>query len=274
MRYEFRKLYADLVTRDGAVCVLYLTELVLLGKRRSHAGIELYWPDGRSEVLQAQNSGGLPTEARRQLTLNLGGGRFVYELDVDSDQSAPASVPSASMSWSIQLARSRVTARWLDEPHRPTLSGTGYADRVILTRPPRSLGLESLNWGRIHALENTVVFNLLHFADGSRWTRLIAWSPLGPPTQYDSVDFECANGSTRIDCPGHTIEIEPRRVLHGGPAISTERFPRLLERQLTRAVAGPIQETRWLGRARICSSASEDAGPAVYEQVHFGDKNR
>ena len=40
--YEFSKLYADLVTEEGAVCIFYLVWVRLLGRTYPQAGVEVY----------------------------------------------------------------------------------------------------------------------------------------------------------------------------------------------------------------------------------------
>ncbi|HSU40653.1 MAG TPA: hypothetical protein VLJ38_13835, partial [Polyangiaceae bacterium] len=58
--YAFEKLYADLVTADGTVCIVYVAWTELFGVRRQTAGVELYTPDGRREVMHARAAVELP----------------------------------------------------------------------------------------------------------------------------------------------------------------------------------------------------------------------
>src|SRR5207247_168499 len=54
MTFRFRKLYADVVSDDGTVTIVYLTWLELWGARFASAGVERYGPDGGREVQHAR----------------------------------------------------------------------------------------------------------------------------------------------------------------------------------------------------------------------------
>ena len=51
MSYAFHKVYADLVTPEGAILVVYLTWLRLRSRFWGSSGAELYAPDGRRGML-------------------------------------------------------------------------------------------------------------------------------------------------------------------------------------------------------------------------------
>src|SRR5437016_12792441 len=54
MTFRFRKLYADVVSDDGTVTIVYLTWLELWGARFASAGVERYGPDGSRDVQHAR----------------------------------------------------------------------------------------------------------------------------------------------------------------------------------------------------------------------------
>jgi len=54
MTFRFRKLYADVVSDDGTVTIVYLTWLELWGARFASAGVERYGSDGGREVQHAR----------------------------------------------------------------------------------------------------------------------------------------------------------------------------------------------------------------------------
>src|SRR5207247_6055027 len=58
MTFRFRKLYADVVSDDGTVTIVYLTWLELWGARFASAGVERYGSDGGREVQQARPQAG------------------------------------------------------------------------------------------------------------------------------------------------------------------------------------------------------------------------
>src|SRR2546426_5301913 len=53
MSFRFRKLYADVVSDDGPVTIVYLTWLELWGARFASAGVERYGSDGGRDVQHA-----------------------------------------------------------------------------------------------------------------------------------------------------------------------------------------------------------------------------
>src|SRR5437773_9886988 len=58
MTFRFRKLYADVVSDDGTVTIVYLTWLELWGARFASAGVERYGSDGGRDVQHAPPQAG------------------------------------------------------------------------------------------------------------------------------------------------------------------------------------------------------------------------
>jgi hypothetical protein len=65
-----------------------------------------------------------------------------------------------------------------------------------------------------------------------------------------------------------TLELGAGRVIHDGPALDRERLPSAVARGLARLVSPPIDETRWVRRARLVGVPGE--GWALLEHVRFG----
>jgi hypothetical protein len=270
MSYELRKLYADLVTADGTVCVLYLTWVRLLGRWHARTGLEIYWADGRREVRHGTGAPPPPendaTLDRIALDVQLPGGLCELRFEPEHGALMPASRPCPSLSWSVKLARGRSTLR---APDLGELTGIGYADWVSLTRATRLLGLRSLTWGRAHLPDATVVFTELDFVHDRPWRAAGRGAAPGKPLEAIDASAQLAeHGRGRIELANGAaaIALEPRRVLHAGNAFGPERVPRRLDRVVARAVGGATFETRWLGRA----SDGDRSGWAVYERVAFG----
>ncbi len=270
MKYRFQKLYADLVAEDGTVCIVYMAETHLFGTIYPHAGLELYWPDGHHEVCRAECWKDAPPRMNR-FYFDVPGGPFIYDFDVQHADWAPGTAPADGLDWSVRFARSQAEARWLGNPARPRLCGAGYADFVDLRRLPRSLGLQRLDWGRIHwPNQTTFLFNALRFRDGGAWQRMAWWSPNGFYASDHPFAFVEADGAMHLMLPDEVITLRPVRVLHEGPALNPTRFPHRLERLIARAAAGPVRETRWLSQAEGSPLTPSEPGWAIHERVFFG----
>ena len=278
MKYRFRKLYADLVTDDGTVCTAYWAQTDFLGRRYPHAGLEIYWPDGRHEVIRTNISKditmpliGTDPELPR---LDIPGGPLVVEVEAEVGPWIPDSdATSQGVDWSVAHARAQVTCRWTGDSSRSILKGTGYVDWVDISSRLRRPIYKQLHWGRIHFSNRTIVFNAVQRNDGVRLYRLASWSKselvetvnhFAIIERADEIDLVLLDGK---------ISLEPVRLLHEGSAFNAARFPYTFERLFVRILAGPISETRWLSRANDSVEENPEKGWAVHERVFFG-RNR
>jgi hypothetical protein len=261
--YAFEKLYADLVTDDGTVCIVYLTWTEILGLRHATAGYELYTPDGKREVVHARRAPARPDldSGAWTVRLDVPGGPFELCHSARSGAWAPIGGPT-SLSWSVKTARADVEARWLgDEPR--ALRGRGYADWVTLHRVTRRLGLRRVNWGRAHVGEATIIWNCIESQSGEVWS--CALSTDGA-RRDESRDLELGGpGPGRVP---RGLELGDGRVLHDGPALDRERVPSATLRGLVKLVNPPVTETRWVSRARL--GGGLETGWALHEHVRFG----
>lgn len=266
MGYEFDKLYADLVSPDGTVCVVTLTWVRLLGGWQARAGVELYWPDGRREVLPAEGAPALtgpdPLLAS-PLRLDLPDGPFELSLeDAHGEPWEPSEpAPCGSLEWSVRVARASARATWGDRE----LIGSGYADWVRLTRFTRRLHFSSLEWGRIHLPDRTVVFNLLTLQSGEQWRVCRVWSDR--ERDCPDIRLELDEGAGDVSIGEALIRLQPVRVLFAGDAFDAQRVPHRMDRLACWAIGGRTTQTRWISRA---SMDEAPAGWALHELVHFG----
>lgn len=278
MRFRFRKLYADLVADDGAVCIVYVSWLETWGLRVESAAVELYGPKGTREILRARAVAGLDPEQAGpdlRLRLELPEGRFLLRYEAEAGSWEPA--PPADLDglrWSVRAARARAVASWTGGRRRE-LHGLGYADAVALDRPPRSLGLERLDWGRAHLDGETVVFTRLSTRSGLEWARAARWRPGARQPDETDLDLEPRSRDLALrlhdGAPGSNacLRLRPIRTLHDGPAFDAARLPSPLARSLATALAGRVVETRWLSGAAWDDGACGGA-LAVHEHVRFG----
>jgi len=268
--FLLRKLYADLVTPDGQVVVVYLGWLSVAGLRTAYAAIESYLPDGTRQVIRGRPDAAQPrlrADGSTEYTVGSRDGRTFRLVHHDALPTwHPAGPPiSPRVRWHVAVPYARASGSW-GEATTPVLSGCGYSDWVQLHRPPRMLGLRRLQWGRIHLPGRTIVFNTVDHASGGRWTRLAEWTAAGEPAVL-TVDGAPQPDGWKVPAPGGPVVLTPVRVLHAGEPLDRDRFPKPLERWTSRAANGPAHEVRWLSRA---TSADGADGMALHESVEFG----
>ncbi len=264
----FRKLYADLVTADGSVCIVYVVWSELLGLRHGSAGYELYTPDGRREVVHSRTVPSLPPTATNEWTLRLEVPGGAFELTQRAARDAvPTQLELPGLRWCVRMARCDAEARWLEGPRREALRGVGYADWVELSKSPRALGLSRIDWGRAHVGARSVVWNRLQRAQGSDAMRVLI-SEREHEFVHERFDLDAGRVATRV---GVTVQpqlsLERSRVLHEGSPFDRQRLPSALLRIAARLLSSPMRETRCISRAVVAGSA--DSGWALHECVQF-----
>jgi hypothetical protein len=256
--FRFEKLYADLVTPEGAVCIAYIAHLDAWGLASAHAGLEIYWPDGRREVVHGRpftDPKCLDYARAIELRFDVPGGPFVLRYRVIHGAWAPPGEPTADgLRWSVKVARAEAEGRWMNDPARPVLRGTGYADWVEIDRPLRAIGLRRVRWGRVHFPDSTLVFDAVDLRGGRTWQRAARWS---------------SDTAVDVPCPP-PLDFHPVRALHVGDAIDAARFPRTLDRAVSIAMTGAAVEERRLDRARDHDSTGGGEAWALHEEVRFG----
>ncbi len=252
MSLRFRKLYADVVSDDGTVTIVYLTWLEVWGARFASAGVERYGPDGSREVQHAQPQAWEfdPDSVGEGWGVRLDLPNADLELHYQAALSPwrpPGESPDRAMEWRVLIPRASVVGRAAGRE----LRGTGYCDWVDLRRPPRLLGMRRLRWGRVHLPSETVVLTALEFASGRTWSRAGRWQ--GRELQPHRGAAELGEGQA------------PVRVLHDGPGLDRARFPAAATRFVARALTGALHERRWLARP------GGGSGWAIHERVSFGN---
>src|SRR5437879_9283977 len=148
MTFRFRKLYADVVSDDGTVTIVYLTWLELWGARFASAGVERYGPHGSRDVQHAR------PQAWEFSPISVGDGWGV-RLELPSGgfelryQSALMSwrpngdLPDPAMEWRGFIPRARGVGRSGGQE----APGAGHRGRGGVGRPPRPAGLRPAPWG-------------------------------------------------------------------------------------------------------------------------------
>jgi hypothetical protein len=266
MSYAFHKVYADLVTPDGAILVVYQTWLRLLTRFYGSAGAEIYAPDGRRRLLHGRTEPALldPDAPLGPLHLDTAEGPLDLELAAASgpfDPGPPSACPA--LRWRVLALRTAARARL---PSGEVLEGTGYVDWVALTRPTRTLGFHYLRWGRAHLPTRSLAFMALDLAGGARWQVGVEHAVGGDPSANGAGEIALEGGSGLVRIGESEIAIEALREIHRGSAFDPARVPNPFHRAVAWAYGGATGERRWLAQARV----GAEEGLALHEHVGFG----
>ena len=261
--FHYRKLYADVVTQAGSVCVGYASWLRLLGCELCSAGFEWYPQGGERRVLRALGPARVQRGAGEvSLQFRTSSGDFCLVLNGAgvTPQTEPHQLTD-HLSWKVLTTNAQACARGPAglEPVR----GTGYADIVEMTRPPRALGLLSVEWGRGHAGEESFVFTQACFRGGRAFRSAVRDGASSSELRLE----HSSQADLNVLIADARITLHNERVLHAGSALDCARFPARVERTLARLCSGRMRETRWLSRAIFPSGAS---ALALHEKVLLG----
>lgn len=273
-----RKLYADVVTPDGGVAILYIVETGIGSRNSVQAAVEFYHPSGVAEVrratrVPASRPSGLPGDVW-EFELGFGDDLLHCAVHPVLGPWTPASMKSLSgLTWEVISPRAEVVLRWRKAPRLgpPVWAGTGYIDRVTLRRLPRALGLGSLAWGRAHLPHATVVFTSLSLPRGGEWRAAARWDERGVPEEWQKYTLGDNPDESVLHVPSgddadRELRLVPQRLLREGQAFDRERLPAPLRRWLTQLAIGPTHERRMLSAATL----GLGNGWAVEERVRFG----
>lgn len=268
--FRFEKVYMDLVDPSGTVCIAYLARLRLLGRTTWMCGFELYGADGGREVQRgiARPHNDFPGTGGR-IDFAFAGGLFRIEHEEAAGPWVPAGPgPAPDLLWSVLTPRARASVEVIRGSGARHFVGSGYADWVAMTRPPRWLGISRLQWGRAHCPGEALVFVRIDADRRPVWQRTLR---LGPgDARIERAD---AQDTPAVEHPASWSLRPPERVLHRGHALEAARFPGALERALSRAVGGTLLEQRVL--ARWVATQNESApGWALSERVEFRARRR
>lgn len=267
MRYE--KTYLDLVSDDGVVCVAYDSRLALFGSVWPAAGVEIYGPDGSRRVLRASGRAVRREQGHEtELSFSVPGGTFrITQRALHGAFVPEGSAPREGLGWRVRTACAEAVAELELAGVRQRFNGRGYEDLVTIETPTRRLGLATIEWGRAHAGDESLVFNVVESAGGERWSRCCRFGPDAAPLAGD-VDLQRSEHGLIVHSSdtSNVLELRTERVLHAGEALDEARFPGRFERALTRVLTGPVHERRTLARA----SFGGVSGWALEERVELG----
>lgn len=276
--YRFDKIYADLVTKDGTVLIFYLTWMDLAGLSFRQAAATIYERDGSREYWIGSHDHSKedfsPGFKKAELNISLKSGRITvrYEHAISDDQLHFNS--GSNLAYSCLALKADCTAGLQVNGKTREFKGQGYVDDVTIDTPTRRLGLENLQWGRIHSKDTAVLFTRL-LSKGHDPILVLALSTGRSEQTEVSERFELEYAEDYSSLlirssllPARELHIENRATLHEGSAIDERHFPGFFERSLFSLITGSSYERRWLG---TCKLGNQPAW-VLHEQVAFGEK--
>jgi hypothetical protein len=275
MSLALEKVYADLATTDGTLCIAYVETARWRWARHAYAGAEIFRPDGSRETRRATGDprDWLVAEASNSLEIRFpcetGQFRLRYEPLLDGWQ--PDQRPAQGLEWSMLTPRA-VGRLWWPGEQECRFQGEGYVDRVRITRTLRRIRLTELEWGRVHLSESTLVYSRVLLGTRETWQRAVWWPhPNAAPRVWHGFRITPEEGRlhfrTEPECVQAALILTLSRQLHSGPAIEMAPDPRVRDRAVMWLLAGPLVEDRWLSLGQCASGANPPTGWAVHEVV-------
>jgi hypothetical protein len=143
----------------------------------------------------------------------------------------------------------------------PLVTGSGYAEELIVQGDLRVLPIHRLLWGRFIAEGQTLV-----------WIRWDGPRPLTIVMHNGSMHAEALLDERGVSIPGvgGALDLTERRVLRDSD-VGRATFPgQAWVRRLIPPELRDVHETKWLSRARWCCPGLPDVeGWAVHERVQW-----
>jgi hypothetical protein len=251
------KWYLDLVTPGGTTLIVYAAALRWRALRIEFASTFVAPPLG--DVIEASSWSGveLPHDEDDRLRFSNGG----LAIDGEWERTAPAVAATllddeeGRVRWDCLYpgAQARVRSR------NGVLTGLGYAERLTFTRPPWSLPLHTLRWGRFVSARHTLAWIRWDGGPPRRW----AWLD-GAPQPGSMAEGDGVTGLDR----GVALDLTPSRVLCDRRALQvlSHQLPALNALPLGRLKS--LREIKRLDRGHLKGpSLGDDEGWVIHETV-------
>lgn len=251
------KWYLDLVTPGGTALIVYAASLRWGALQVNYASTLLARPDEAALEETAWSGVRLPRSADDGVTLRHDGlgleGRWLATAPpvaatlLDDD--------AGRLRWDCFVPSAEARVRLGDE----VLEGRGYVECLAMTRPPWSLPLRTLRWGRFATVSHALVW--IAWDDGAayRWVWLDGVRQPSPRVGAGGVSG-LTGGRELLLTPGR--ELCDRRALQ----VLSRRMP-----ALDALLVGPIKELREAKRldrgTLMRGDVVEDEGWAIHEVV-------
>jgi hypothetical protein len=256
--FQLRKWYVDCVAADGTTFIGYAARISLGPVRLPYEACLLCPPAGPSRTEASICRGDAPvltgeTLQWRPPRLKAGA---QWERRAPSVRRTLLDDDRLGVDWHCHMpAASGV----VDLSGEPRVTGTGYAEELIVQGDLRVLPIRRLLWGRFIADGQSLVW--------IRWEGLL---PLTLVVHNGAMHSEAVLDERGLSLPGGqgALHLSEGRVLRDSD-VGRATFPdqawlrRLIPRKLRE-----VQETKWLSRARWCRPGQPDVeGWALHERV-------
>lgn len=256
MRIE--KWYLDSVTPDGAGLIAYAAR-VDLGPFSAGFSEGLEWRAGNPAVRSRTRLGGL-LPSTRDNEIKWGNRKLGIEGRWQAGAAALPTVilheePAGRIEWTC-LRPAATTMVRVGREHR---NGLGYAERLVLTLPPRKLPIRELRWGRFIAAEQSCVWIRWQGPVDRNWCFY-----LGGAVEAMMPDLHL------LTWPGHRLQLETGIVLRTGRLADTVFAGAGPLRWLLPARVRNLQETKWCSRGVLTDAGGRrHEGWAIHEVAIF-----
>lgn len=259
--FRLTKWYLDLVTDRGTVLIAYVASLEWAGPSVEFASTFLARPGSAPEEHRIWSAVRPPDLDQTALRFRHDGLGFAGEWRRQAPAVEATLLDDAMgrLHWACHFPSAIATVELRGE----RLNGRGYAECLTLTRPPWTLPLNQLRWGRWTAAAGSLVW--------------IGWSGRGPPRQWVWLDGipepEAILGEDVIAglSGGRELGLTPMWELCDRRALEvlSRKLPAL--ETLIPGPVGNLRETKRLDRGALRGSGGPgDEGWVIREVVSWG----
>lgn len=258
--FRLVKWYLDLVTDEGTVLIVYAASLRWPALRLRYASTLLARPGEEPTERSVWSGVVLPVEAGDTIRIEHAG----LGLSGQWHRAAPSTHATllADTEGAVQWDGLLPSATARVEVDGRTLGGSGYVERLTLTRPPWSLPFRGLRWGRYTGASQSATWIELQGPSPRRWV----WVD-GVPWPGATPDALGLWGPTGAD-DGRSLRFTPVRELLNRQALQvlSRRLPAL--NALPLGPIGNLREIKFLARGNLHHhGVIVDEGWVIHEEV-------
>lgn len=257
--FRLVKWYLDLVTDDGTVLIVYAAELRWPAVRLEYVSTFLAHRNAAPRERSAWTGVVLPEVDGEGITLgHVGlGFRGQWHRGAPPVEAALLADAEGAVQWDCLMPKA--TARAVVDGR--TLIGSGYAERLTLTRPPWTLPWRGLRWGRFTGASRTATW--IDFQGDAPQCRVWLDSVPWPGVTVDATGVRRQGAGE-----GPALHLAPDRELLNRQALQviSKRMPAL--RALPLGRIGTLREVKELAWGRLhVGAAVADEGWVIHEEV-------
>jgi hypothetical protein len=280
--FHLDKWYLDGVSDDGVCVIAYRAEVRFRALRVRFASVMVARPGGRVVTRSTVRGGAEPVvdDTRVRWVCAGLGVKIEVQRGVRGASRRLLESEAGVIDWECVAPGGRVRAVVDGE----TWTGTGYAERLLMTVPPQRLPMRTLRWGRFVADDGSEACAWIQWRGAEERGLVLCGGEFAMATEIseECCSWESDAGSGEVTwagsraalvCDSEQSQTSATRVLRESEAEGTllERIPALrrFAPPMVRAALG-LKETKWLARGemRVAGRAAR-AGWVVHEVVTF-----